>query len=194
MDLNAYFGHDVLVWVVIPILIFIGGLSYVSIGTLRIIFVARGRRFMSPILGFFEVTIWLIAISQIMSNVSNIAAYIAYAAGFAVGNYAGIIIEEKMAIGTLIVRIILTENNGALKSSLAAAGFGVTSVEGRGAHGKVMIIFTTVRRKDLPLVIKIIDDLHENAFYTVEDARHVAEGVFPEISRKMRRGKPGKHD
>lgn len=104
-------------------------LAYVSIGTLRIIFVARGSRFLSPILGFFEVSIWLIAISQITTNVSNVAAYVAYAAGFAVGNYVGVIIEGKMAIGTLVVRIILTRNDEVLKNSLASAGFGVTSVD-----------------------------------------------------------------
>ena len=49
-----------------------------------------------------------------MSNASNIASYIAYAAGYAVGNYVGIIVEEKMAIGMLEVRVILTGNDNLL--------------------------------------------------------------------------------
>ncbi len=178
MNLSTYLGQDVLVWVIIPILIFIAGLAYVSLGTLRIIFIARGRRFLSPILGFLEVSIWLIAISQIMGNVSNIAAYLAYAAGFAVGNYVGIIIEEKMALGILIVRIILTENTDILKKRLAAAGFGVTSIDAKGVHGKVQLIFTVVRRRDLGQVVSIINESHANAFYSVEDARHVSDGVL----------------
>lgn len=179
MSLSALFSHDILVWVVLPILIFIGGLAYVSLGTLRIIFVARGQRFLSPLLGFFEVTIWLIAISQIMKNVTNIAAYLAFAAGFAAGNYVGILIEEKMAIGTLAVRIILTQNDEVLKNALAAAGYGVTSVPGEGINSPVKLIFTVIRRKDLEKVIGIINESHSEAFYSVEDARSVTGGVVP---------------
>lgn len=183
MNLMMLFDHDILVWVVLPTLIFIAGLAYVSLGTLRIIFVARGRRFLSPLLGFFEVSIWLIAISQIMSNVSNIAAYMAYAAGFAVGNYVGILMEEKMAIGNLVVRIILTKNDEELKNRLATAGFGVTSVDGKGIREQVKIIYTIIRRKDIGRVEKIINESHSNAFYSVEDARSVVEGVFPKRGR-----------
>jgi len=179
MSLSMLFSHSIYVWVVLPILIFIGGLAYVSLGTLRIIFVARGQRFLSPLLGFFEVTIWLVAISQIMTNVSNIAAYMAFAAGFAAGNYVGILIEEKMAIGILAVRIILTQNDEILKNGLAAAGFGVTSVDAEGIHSPVKLIFTVIRRKDLAKVIRIINESHSNAFYSVEDARRVAGGVVP---------------
>lgn len=184
MSLSALFSHNIIVWVIMPILIFIGGLAYVSFGTLRIIFVARGQRFLSPLLGFIEVSIWLIAISQIMNNVSNIAAYLAFAVGFAAGNYVGILIEEKMAIGILAVRIILTKNDGVLKNGLAAAGFGVTTVDAEGVHGKVKMIFTVVRRKDLDQVIKIINESHSSAFYSVEDARSAVEGVFPKTKSK----------
>lgn len=184
MDLNAFFSHNVLVWVVIPTLIFLCGLSYVSLGTLRIIFVARGQRFLSPLLGFFEVVIWLIAISQIMNNVSNMGTYLAYALGYAVGNYVGIIIEEKMAIGIMVVRIIITSKEDILKNRLSEAGFGMTAVEAKGTQGAVQLIFTVVRRKDLPKVIQIIEESHSNAFYSVEDARHVKEGIFPQKNRK----------
>ncbi len=181
--MDSLFGHTVLVWVILPALIFIAGLAYVSLGTLRIIFVARGRRFLSPLLGFLEVSIWLIAISQVMNNVSNFGAYLAYAAGFAVGNYVGILIEEKMAIGILVVRIILTENDDIIKNNLASAGFGVTTVDGHGIHSEVKIVYTIVRRKDLEQVIKIIKESHSCAFYSIEDARSVAEGVVLKRAR-----------
>ena len=179
MYYSTLLRQDILVWVILPLLIFLAGLIFVSLGTLRIIFVAKGRRYLSPLLGFFEVIIWLIAISQVISNVSNIATYFTYAAGFAVGNYVGILIEEKMAIGILIVRIIVTMNDEILRNKLRDAGFGVTSFDGKGSQGNVNLIFTVVKRKDLSQVINIINESHTNAFYSIEDARSVVKGVFP---------------
>jgi uncharacterized protein YebE (UPF0316 family) len=185
MNLSSMFSQEVILWVVLPLMIFIAGLAYVSLGTLRIIFIAKGRRRLSPAIGFLEVSIWLIAISQVMSNVTNIWAYLAYAAGFAVGNYVGILLEEKLAIGIQVVRIILTEKDEELRDRLAEAGYGVTTVDGQGINGKVKIIFTIVQRKDMPEVTQIITDCHANAFISVEDARSVTEGVFPMRSKKQ---------
>lgn len=179
MNLESVFSHEVIIWVLLPVLIFIAGLAYVSLGTLRIIFIAKGRRFLSPVIGFLEVSIWLIAISQVMNNVNNIGAYLAYAAGFAVGNYAGILLEEKLAIGILVVRIIIAERQQELRKSLAEAGFGVTMFDGHGINGDVKLIYTIVKRKDLAEVTRIINENHSNAFYSIEDARSVTEGIFP---------------
>jgi uncharacterized protein YebE (UPF0316 family) len=179
MNINAFVSHEMMVWVVLPALIFLAGLIYVSLGTLRIIFVARGGRFLSPLLGFFEVIIWLIAINQVVGNVTNITAYFAYAAGFAVGNYVGILLEEKMALGVLVIRIIIPSCDDELRRKLAEAGFGATCVNGRGSKGEVQLIYTIVRRKDLKKVTNIIEESHANAFYSIEDARSVTKGVFP---------------
>lgn len=184
MNLSTYFDYNIIAWLIVPTLIFIGALAYVTIGTLRIIFVSRGKRLLSTILGFLEVSIWLVAISQIMSNASNIASYIAYAAGYAVGNYVGIIVEEKMAIGMLEVRIILRGKDNLLKKRLCDAGFGVTTVDGKGNRDHVELIFTVVRRKNLAQVIKIINEGNSNAFYSVADARRVVAGVIPKLKVK----------
>jgi len=64
--------------------------------------VSRGKKYLAPVLGFFEVLVWIMAISQIMQNLNNFVCYFAYAAGFATGTFVGIIIEEKLAIGTLL--------------------------------------------------------------------------------------------
>jgi len=119
-------------WVVLPILIFLSRIIDVTIGTIRIIFVSRGKKYLAPVLGFFEVLVWIMAISQIMQNLNNFVCYFAYAAGFATGNYVGIIIEEKLAIGTLIIRVIMTKDECQLKERLSKAGFGVTVVDAQG--------------------------------------------------------------
>ncbi|MBI1183342.1 DUF2179 domain-containing protein [bacterium] len=166
---------EVEAWLVIPALIFFARILDVSIGTMRIVFIARGAKGIAPLLGFFEVLIWLIAMGQIMQNLSNIASYLAWASGFAVGNYVGLIIEEKLAIGNLLVRVITAKPAHELIESLKKAGFGVTSVDAFGAQGPVNIIFTLFKRKDLEQVLSIVKAHNPNAFYTIENVRYSSE-------------------
>jgi len=170
---------DMFSWVILPLIIFTARIFDVTIGTIRIIFVSRGKRYLAPLMGFFEVLIWIIVISQIMKNLNNFACFIAYAAGFATGNFVGILIEEKLALGMLVVRIILVKDECKMKERLSAAGFGVTSVDAYGVNGRVTIIYTVIKRKDLNDVTKIITRCNSRAFYSVEDARMVRQGVFP---------------
>ncbi|GAO30284.1 DUF2179 domain-containing protein [Geofilum rubicundum] len=119
-------------WVFIPLLIFLARVSDVTIGTLRIVFVSKGFKILAPILGFFEVFIWLLAMSKIIQNLDYWMYYIAYSAGFAVGNYVGLIIEERLALGFVNLRIITHEQGDALIKRLANEGFGVTATDAWG--------------------------------------------------------------
>ena len=178
--MNYLFGDtELFSFVVLPLLIFISRIFDVSLGTMRIIFVSRGHKFIAPILGFFEVLIWLIAISQIMQNLSSILYYLAYAGGFAMGTFVGIMIENKLAIGILVLRIILATDELKLKEQLCLSGYGVTIVDAKGANGDVKIVYTIVRRKDLNDVLAIVNQCHSNAFYSIEDAKTANQGVFP---------------
>lgn len=166
-------------WVFLPLLIFLARLVDVSLGTLRIIFLSRGRKYLAPLLGFVEVLIWITVVSQVVGGAQNIVAYLAYAAGFAVGNYAGMLIEEKLAIGTLVVRVILPQDGAELVDRLRMAGYGVTYVNGHGASGPVMLIYTVVMRKELSRVVVLIQEVHPKAFFTVEELRSAQQGIFP---------------
>ena len=173
--MNEEFLH----WFIIPLLIFCARIVDVSIGTIRIMLIARGRKFLAPVLGFVEVLIWLAAIRQILNNLDNAATYIGFAGGFAMGNYIGMLIEEKLAIGSLVIRVITSKDSVELLRHLNQAGYGVTCVDAQGSTGKVNIIFTIVNRRDYPKVINIIHRFNPKAFYSVEDVRSVSEGVFP---------------
>lgn len=167
-------------WVVTPLLIFVARLFDVSIGTMRIIFISRGHRALAPMLGFFEILIWLLAIRQVFTHLDNPAAFVAYAAGFAAGNYFGLIIESKVAIGLAAIRIITSEDSKDLIAQLNACDFGVTLVAARGVSGDVQLIFTVVPRRQLETAVGIINRLHPRAFISISDVRSVAEGVFPQ--------------
>lgn len=170
-------------WVILPVLIFLARVSDVTLGTMRIIFLARGNRLVAPLLGFFEVLIWITAISQIMQNLGNVVTYIAYAAGFAAGNYVGMTIEQRLAVGTLNVRTILSGPVEVLVDELRGAGFGVTRVEGQGSSGVVHLIYTVIRRKDLNRVADIIHSVNPKAFISVDELQTAQAGVFPPAAR-----------
>jgi len=173
-----FLNSDIFSWVVLPILIFLSRIIDVSIGTIRIIFVSRGKKNLAPLLGFFEVMVWISAISQIMKHLDNIACYVAYAAGFATGTFVGMILEEKLAIGMLVVRVILVKDECRLMERLHNAGFGVTVVDARGANGDVKIVYTIIKRKELEEALEIITMCNSKAFYSIEDARTVNQGIF----------------
>jgi len=175
----SFLDSNLYVYLIIPLLVFISRVADVSLGTLRIIFISRGKRNIAPILGFIEVFIWITVVSQIVSHAHNIVAYLAYAAGFAAGNYVGMWIEDRLAIGTQVVRVIIQNNHAVLTENLHSAGYGVTCVDGQGTTGPVKMVYTVVKRKDMARVISIIHQTHPNAFITIEDLRSTQAGVFP---------------
>lgn len=172
-------------WVILPILIFIARMSDVTLGTLRNIFMSRGFKKIVPIVGFFEVLIWLIAMKQVMNRADNFLCYFAWAGGFAMGTYVGMRIEERLALGMQVIRIITSEASEKLISALRAANHGMTIVDANGAKGPVKMIFSIVQRKYLKDVIAIIEIHQPNAFYSIEDVRNAQHGVFQPGQSKM---------
>jgi uncharacterized protein YebE (UPF0316 family) len=173
------FDFDLYAWVILPFLIFIARIADVSIGTIRLIFISRGLKYLAPIVGFFEILIWLMAIGQIMQNLSNPACYIAYAGGFAMGNFVGMWIAEKLSLGVVIIRVVTTKNADELISHLRAAEYGVTCVDGRGTEGRVQVVFTIVPRREVKNVVNLIKAFNPKAFYTIEEVGFVEKGILP---------------
>ncbi|MBN2136577.1 MAG: DUF2179 domain-containing protein [Sedimentisphaerales bacterium] len=166
-------------WMLLPFLIFIARVLDVSLGTVRVIFVSRGLKYLAPIVGFFEILIWLLAIGQIMQNLSNPACYVAYAAGFAMGNFVGICMAERLSLGVVLVRVITREDALPLAEKLRENDYGVTSVDGHGASGEVKVVFTIVPRRELGRLAGLIKECNPQAFYSVEEVGFVEKGVFP---------------
>lgn len=171
---------DFFAWVVLPLLIFSFRICDVSLGTLRVIFIAKGLKYLAPVIGFFEVIIWLVAIGQVLNNVTNAACYIAYGGGFAAGTFIGMKVEERLSLGTVVVRVISPDDVMPLVAYLRQRSFGVTVTDGEGSKGKVKIILSVIKRQDLNEVISAVRNYLPKAFYSVEELKSVAEGVFPE--------------
>ncbi len=179
MESQLFLNSDFYIWVVLPFLIFLARVLDVSFGTIRVIFISRGFKYLSPLVGFFEILIWLLAIGQIMKNLSNPVCYIAYAGGFAVGNYVGIRIAERLSLGVVLIRVITEKDASQLVESLESATYGVTSIDGHGAAGQVKVVFTIVPKKEVKQVVNLIEKFNPKAFYSIEEVGFVEKGIFP---------------
>lgn len=168
-------SHDVFSFVLLPLLIFVARILDVSINTVRIIYVLGGRKFTSTMLGFFESFIWLMAIRQIFEHLDNWMCYVAYPAGFAAGIFVGMMIEEKIAYGKVIVRIITRKEIHHLLQYLQKEYHRYTYVKAEGPDGHENLVFTVLPREKLDQLLDTLKDILPTAFYTVEKVNRAAE-------------------
>jgi uncharacterized protein YebE (UPF0316 family) len=179
---SEFITSDLFQWVILPFLIFIARMSDVCLATLRNIFLSKSIKYIVPFLGFIEALIWLLAISQIIRNLHNPVCFLAYATGYSMGIFVGIKIEERLALGLQVMRIITQRNADELIVALTENDFGITTMDATGSKGPVKVILTVVKRKDIMVIRKIIEQHNPNAFYSIEDIRTVSHGVFPRAS------------
>ncbi|GAB2476483.1 MAG: DUF2179 domain-containing protein [Cytophagales bacterium] len=168
-------SDQLLNYVLMPLLIFFARIGDVSINTLRIMFMMNGKKSIVPVLGFFEAMIWLLAIGQIFQNVNNPFSYIAYAGGFAMGTYVGMTLDEKLALGRVLVRVITPHPIPKLMDFMKEKNYRFTSVGAEGRYGKVTLLFTVMKRDQLQTFIGMVKECDERAFYTIESVKRVSE-------------------
>lgn len=183
----AFMDSNLFNYLVLPVMIFCARILDVSLDTIRIVMVAKGEKRIAPLLGFFEILIWLIAISTIMKHLDNWMCYVFYAGGFATGNYIGIRIEERLAVGIVQLQIITSKESNELINALKKAGYRFTHhiAEGGATSKSVNVIYSIVRRNDLEKVAGIIRDINPDAFYSIGDVRFVNKTLPVPFARKF---------
>ncbi len=168
-------------WIFFPLIIFASRATDVSLGTLRSVLANKGMKKMVPFIGFFEVLLWLFAISTVMKNLSNFMCYLGWAGGYATGIYIGLSIEERLAIGTQVIRVFTQEDIAKLIESLVEKNYSYTILDGEGKKGAVKLIFIVVKRKNVKDVTEVIHRFSPNAFYSIEDIKR-AKGLANSVS------------
>jgi len=181
MDFYTYVG--------LPLLIIFARILDVSLGTLRIILISKGLKKFAPLIGFFEVLIWIVIVKQIITDVSHPITYLAYSLGYALGTYIGIYIEGKLSLGRVMIRIISKDDTEALADLLRKNQLGVTIVDAKGKDGDVKIIFSIINRKDLNDILSELNQFNPNIFYTIEDIHTVNKGFFGKASENIKQYK-----
>lgn len=183
---ELYGLYEVYHYALIPFFIFLARVIDVSMSTIRIMFVWAGNKYFATMLGFFEALIWILAIGQIMQDITNASSYLAYAGGFAAGTFTGMCIENKLAYGKSMIRVITKKPATDLISFLKTENLGVTSVKAEGHFGPVHVIYTILSRKQVDRIIEKIRFYNPNAFYTIESVRFVSDTGHGMTKRSMK--------
>lgn len=166
------------------LLIFMARVTDVTLSTIRTLMVVQGRKVQAALIGFFEVGIYVTALSKVVNSLDNPLNLLAYCLGFATGNFVGITIENKIALGNLSAQIILkTSDNTELISSLRENGFGVTIIEGQGIEGPRDVLNVALNRKDLSKLKKLVYEVNKDAFITVSSINPISGGYFASVKK-----------
>lgn len=164
--------------VLISVSIFFLRVIDMSLDTIRLLFVMRGRKLLAWILGFSQSAVFIIAIGSVLTNDQNVITVIGYAAGFATGNVVGMYIEERLAIGHIHLTIVSPSRGAGIADMLRQQGYAVTEISARGLQGTVTLLHVDVMRRQLSTVEKLVRESDGEAFITAEDVRPVRRGFW----------------
>jgi len=159
-------------------LIFLLRVSDMTLDTLRVLVVMRGRKAIAWILGFLQAGIFVLAISSVLEHLDNPINIVGYAAGFATGNVVGMLIEERLAIGHILLSVVSPRRGSSIAEYLREQGYAVTEIPARGKDGMVSLLYCNVLRRNVEQVKKLVNEMDPDAFITSEDVRPVRRGFW----------------
>lgn len=163
-----------------PLVVFSLRVTDVSLATLRMLLIMRNRRFLAPLIGFFEILIWVTAVGIVIQHLDSPLHVVGYAAGFATGNFVGLMFEERLALGLATIRTVVKEGGAKLAADLRDDGFGVTEMLGRGRSGTVEVLYSVLPRRQVGRALARIDEAAPQSFVVVDEPRRVQRGwLFP---------------
>jgi uncharacterized protein YebE (UPF0316 family) len=164
--------------ILVILIIFLLRVSDMSLDTIRVLFVFRGKKSLAWVLGFFQSLLFVIAITTVLANLDNLFNIVAYAAGFATGNVVGMLIENRLAVGHIHMTVFSPFSGPRIVDALRKSGYGVTEVSGRGRNGMVSVLHIAVLRKNVMDVETIVLEMDKDAFITAEDVRPIRRGFW----------------
>lgn len=162
-------------------IIFFAKIIEVSISTIRVVFIGKGERVKGAILGFVEIMIWLVVVSSVLNNITeDPIKMLIYAAAFSLGNYLGVTIESKIAVGLASIQVVVNEKSGdILADILREQGYGVTIIEGKGKNESIKnLLFIQLKRKKIPEAVKLVKQHNPEAYITVNDIKSMMGGYI----------------
>ena len=150
----------------------------VALSTIRVLIMLRGRKLLSALMGFFEVTIYVLAVGPVVNDLDNVWNLLGYGLGFSVGTLVGMWLEERLALGYATVRIVSREKSQAIVKAIHNAGYGATLSWGWGREGSVRMVTATVRRKEVKTITSLAEKIDPEAFVTAEETHTIRRGYM----------------
>lgn len=160
-----------------------------AISTLRLVSIGQGRKTWAAIIAFFEALIFAVVIAKVVSDLNNLTNLLAYCLGAATGSYVGMWLEARFVISYSTVTVIASEKGHQIADALRDKNFGATLSQGEGRDGVVDIVRSTTINKDVPNLVRVVHDIHPDAFIDVEAARSLYRGWIPGGPPRGRKGK-----
>jgi len=173
--------EEAILW---TLLIFLARLTDVSMGTMRTILIIRGRRGIAAVSAFFEIMVWVLAVSRVITELDRWYYIVAFALGFASGNYLGSYLEEKIAMGYCFAYVVPRNKQTTLAETLRKHGFGVTVVKGEGLKGPEFVYNVVLRRRDTHRFIKTLEANDKKSFYTIMDVHALHGGYLRRATKR----------
>ncbi len=149
-----------------------------SLDTLRMVFIMRGRKLIAGLIGATQAAVFILAVSQVLKGDLNFWNVLGYAAGFGCGVMLGMLAEERLAIGYAMFRIYSPARGAAIAKALRDLGHAATEFTAQGKEGTVTVINCAVARKDVTKVQAVVAAADPNAFVTVDEVRPMNRGHF----------------
>ena len=174
---------DFISYVLLPFLIFLARAADVTLATVKLMFIVNNAKRLAMVLGFFEALITILALSRIMQDASNLVAYVMYAAGFAAGTYLGMRIEEKLAYGSVVVRIIGKQIPDALLDYLSENQYNYSKVDASDSSGNTQVLFTVCKRRKVRVLLQVLEQTAPNVLYTTEAVNQASRELLPQTQR-----------
>lgn len=177
VSLEFLFGKSVFVYC----FIFFGKILEVAVGTSRMVLIMKGERMKGSTLAFFEIVLWLTITGTVVIGLrDDPLKVLVFAVAYAVGNYLGSWLEDRLAFGLSTIEVIAPAGacvNDMLQT-LRSNNFAVTAVDGEGKDGKRKLLLMHLKRKRLPEAVKLINGIRADCFITVTDVKVVRGGYF----------------
>ncbi len=160
------------------ILIFALRICDVTLGTVRTLSIVKGYLALAVALGFFEVMIWILAVSQVISRINeSMYLALAFAGGFAAGNAVGILVERRLAMGTAVVRIISNTHGSEIARTIRDDGHDVAVFDGEGPDGPVSLVYAVTPRRRAPKMLQLARSIDPALLYVSEPAHESFRGA-----------------
>lgn len=155
--------------------IFIAKIIENTLSTLRLIVVAKGKKIFGAILQFIISFVWVITTGIVVVNIKDDPLKIVFfALGSLIGSYLGSLIEEKIALGNDLIKVIVDKNNYEKINNKLSKDYLVTSINGKKQNKDVFILFVISKKKQRHKLISIIQNIDKTSIITVEAIKNLS--------------------